>query len=109
MTTFTNTVIAMHTLPQLEGQTNVVVNVIYLVVGVDGQYTANVIINEQFSYQQGNSFTPYNQLTEDQVIGWVNPQTISTAKENIQSQIDKMANPPITPTSQALPWAQTSV
>ena len=95
----------MHTLPQLEGQTNVVVNVIYFVAGVDGQYTANVIINEQFSYQQGGSFTPYSQLTEDQVIGWVNPQTMSSAKENVQSQIDIMTNPPVSPTSQSLPWS----
>jgi hypothetical protein len=105
MTTFTTTVTQMYTLPQEAGQTDVVVNVNYLVTGVDGAYTADIGFNQQFTIQQGGSFTPYAQLTEAQVIGWADPQTVSNMQACVQGQIDSMVNPPVSPTSQALPWA----
>ena len=104
MTTFTTTVAEMFALPQFEGQTDVVVNVIYLVTGVDGENIANISFNQQYTIQQGEAFTPYSQLTEAQVISWVNPQTIIGMEERVQGQINTMINPPVLPTSQALPW-----
>jgi len=104
MTTFTTTVTQMYTLPQVEGQTDVVVNVIYLVTGVDDTYTANISFNQQYTIQQGVSFTPYSELTEAQVVAWADPQTITNMEACVQGQIDSMINPPVSPTSQALPW-----
>jgi len=105
MTTFTTTVQTMYTLPQVEGQTDVVVNVNYLVTGVDGAYTADIGFSQQFTIQQGEAFTPYAQLTEAQVIGWADPQTVSNMQACVQGQLDSMVNPPVSPTSQALPWS----
>lgn len=105
MTTFTTTVTQMYTLPQEAGQIDVVVNVNYLVTGVDGTYTADIGFSQQFIIQQGGSFTPYAQLTEAQVVGWANPQTVSNAQACVQGQINSMINPPVSPTSQALPWS----
>jgi hypothetical protein len=105
MTTFTTTVTQMFTLPQEAGQTDVVVNVNYLVTGVDGAYTADIGFSQQFTIQQGEAFTPYAQLTQAQVVGWADPQTISNAKACVQGQIDSMVNPPVSPTSQPLPWS----
>ena len=104
MTTFTTTVTQMYTLPQVEGQTDVVVNVIYLVTGVDDTYTANISFNQQYTIQQGGSFTPYSELTEAQVVAWADPQTITNMEACVQGQINSMINPPVSPTSQALPW-----
>jgi len=104
MTTFTTTVTQMYTLPQVEGQTDVVVNVIYLVTGIDDTYTANISFNQQYTIQQGGSFTPYSELTEAQVVAWADPQTITNMEACVQGQIDSMINPPVSPTSQALPW-----
>ena len=104
MTTFTTTVTQMFTLPQEAGQTDVVVNVQYLVSGVDGTYTADIGFSQQFTIQQGGSFTPYAQLTEAQVVGWADPQTVSNMQACVQGQIDSMINPPVSPTSQPLPW-----
>ena len=104
MTTFTTTVTQMYTLPQVEGQTDVVVNVIYLVTGVDDTYTANISFNQQYTIQQGGSFTPYSELTEAQVVAWVAPQTITNMEACVQGQINSMINPPVSPTSQTLPW-----
>jgi len=105
MTTFTTTVQTMYTLPQVDGQTDVVVNVQYLVTGVDGTYTANIGFSQQFTIQQGEAFTPYAQLTETQVVGWADPQTVSNMQACVQGQIDSMINPPVSPSSQPLPWS----
>ena len=105
MTTFTTTVQTMYTLPQVDGQTDVVVNVNYLVAGVDGTYTANIGFSQQFTIQQGEAFTPYAQLTEAQVVGWADPQTISNMEACVQGQIDSMITPPVSPSSQPLPWS----
>ena len=105
MTTFTTTVTQMFTLPQVEGQTDVVVNVNYLVTGVDGANTADIGFSQQFTIQQGEAFTPYAQLTQAQVVGWADPQTVSNMQACVQGQIDSMVNPPVSPSSQPLPWS----
>ena len=105
MTTFTTTVTQMYTLPQVEGQTDVVVNVQYLVTGVDGANTANIGFSQQFTIQQGEAFTPYAQLTQAQVVGWADPQTVSNMQACVQGQINSIVNPPVSPSSQPLPWS----
>ena len=105
MTTFTTTVTQMYTLPQEAGQTDVVVNVNYLITGVSGAYTADIGFSQQFTIQQGGSFTPYAQLTQAQVVGWADPQTVSNMQACVQGQIDSMINPPVSPSSQPLPWS----
>jgi len=105
MTTFTTTVTQMYTLPQEAGQTDVVVNVNYLVAGVDGANTADIGFSQQVTIQQGEAFTPYAQLTEAQVVGWADPQTVSNMQACVQGQIDSMITPPVSPSSQPLPWS----
>jgi hypothetical protein len=105
MTTFTTTVTQMYTLPQVDGQTDVVVNVNYLTTGVDGTYTADIGFSQQFTIQQGEAFTPYASLTQAQVVGWVDPQTISNMEACVQGQINSMITPPVSPASQPLPWS----
>ena len=105
MTTFATTVIQMYTLPQEAGKTDVVVNVNYLVTGVDGANTATIDFSQQYTIQQGEAFTPYAQLTQAQVVGWADPQTVSNMQACVQGQIDSMVNPPVSPSSQPLPWS----
>lgn len=104
MTTFTTTITAMYTLTQVEGQTDVVVNAQWQVTGVDGEYTADIGGNSQFTITQGAGFTPYADLTQDQVIGWIPESQLTSAQQCVQGQLDSMANPPVSPSSQALPW-----
>jgi hypothetical protein len=105
MTTFITTVQTMYTLPQVDGQTDVVVNVNYLTTGVDGAHTAEIGFSQQYTIQQGEAFTPYASLTQAQVVGWVDPQTISNMEACVQGQIDSMITPPVSPASQPLPWS----
>lgn len=105
MTTFNTTITNMYVLPQLDGQTDVVVNALWEVTGVDGEYTASINGNTQFTLQQGGSFTPYDQLTQAQVIGWIPEDQITNAQANVQGQIDSMITPPVSPQNAPLPWA----
>ena len=102
MTTFTTTINAMYTLDTPEP--GFVVNLLWKVTGVDGQYTASIDGNSQFTVQEG-TFTPYPQLTESQVIGWIPPEQIASAQACVQGQIDSQINPPVSPANTPLPWA----
>lgn len=104
MTIFTTTITNIYTLPHVEGQSDVVVNVMYKVTGVDGDHTASVDGNQPITIQQTEGFTPYSDLTEDQIIGWIYPMAIANSKASVQGQIDSMISPPVSPTAQPLPW-----
>ena len=104
MTTFTTTITAMYTLQQPDP--NYVVNVLWKVTGVDGQYTAEIDGNTQFdSSQAPESFIPYDQLTQATVIGWIPTSVIENMQACVQGQIDSMITPPVSPESTPLPWS----
>jgi len=103
MTTFITTITAMYTLQQPDP--NYVVNALWKVTGVDGEYTANIDGNTQFTSQQGPDFIPYDQLTEAIVIGWISPEQIASAQACVQGQIDSLITPPVSPQNTPLPWS----
>ena len=104
MTTFTTRITRMYTLQQPDP--NYVVNALWEVTGVDGANTASIGGNTQFnSADQEGAFIPYDQLTEATVIGWIPAEQISSAQSCVQGQLDSMANPPVSPEAQPLPWA----
>jgi hypothetical protein len=104
MTTYTTTITAMYTVPNPTGY---VVNVLFKVTGVDGTYTANIDGNISFQPEQSETgFIPYNELTQAEVIGWINTATNNQENyyANVQGQINSMITPPVSPSSQPLPW-----
>ena len=104
MTQFTTTVTAMYTLNT--PSPDYVVNCLWQVTGVDGTYTASIGGNTQFnSADQEGAITPYADLTEAIVIGWIPDSAIASAQACVQGQLDSMANPPVSPANTALPWA----
>ena len=104
MTTFTTTINSMYTLNTPDP--GYVVNVLWTVTGVDGQYTAEIGGNTQFdSSQAPENFVPYDQLTPQIVTGWIPPEQIASAQACVQGQIDSMINPPVSPANTPLPWS----
>ena len=103
MTTFTTTINSMYTVNTPD--TQYVVNVLWTVTGVDGANTASIGGNTQFnSADQVGPITPYASLTESIVIGWIPESAITSAQECVQGQINSLITPPVSPTSQPLPW-----
>jgi len=56
------------------------------------------------TYNDGDNFTPFADLTEDQVLGWVWESVDKNETEsNVQKGIDNQINPPII--QHDLPWS----
>ena len=102
MTTFTTTITAMYTMQQPDP--NYVVNVLWEVTGVEGEYTASIGGNTTFDSNQAETFIPYASLTEAIVIGWIPESAITSAQACVQGQIDSMITPPVSPANTELPW-----
>lgn len=107
MTTWTWTINQMYTLQQPDP--DYVVNALWTLTGVDGQYTASIGGNTVFNTTQSDPFIPYNELTPEIVIGWVQaslgPDGIANYEANVNGQIESMKNPPVSPQATPLPWS----
>jgi len=73
--------------------------------GVDGDYNGSVYSTCSFPVVEGTSFTPYADLTQDQVLGWVwaNGVDKDATEAAVEGQIEAQKNPPIV--SPPLPWS----
>jgi hypothetical protein len=105
--TYTWSIESMANYPAAQGQSNVVFQVNWILTGTDGTYSASEKGGLAVTYVAGEPYTPYAQLTEQQVIGWVtsgiNQAALELYQANIASSIENQANPPfvISP----LPWS----
>ena len=106
MTTYTWKINAMYTVQQPDP--DYVVTALWTLTGVQGDVTASIDGQTQFDSQQSTPFIPYDQLTQDIVIGWVQAslgeQGIANYEANVQGQIDSMIKPPVSPQNTPLPW-----
>jgi hypothetical protein len=107
MTTFAWTIDSMYTVQQPDP--NYVVNVNWVLTGVQGTTTASVPGSTIFDSNQSSTFIPYDQLTEAIVIGWVQAdlgaQGVTNFENCVQGQINSILNPPVSPQKTPLPWA----
>ena len=103
-TTFSWKIDSLPNYPQAEGQQDVVFQVNWTYIGVDGQYTASEKGAIGVTYVAGQPYTPYNELTEEQVIGWITssiPENIlNIYKDSINRNIQNQKEIQILP----LPW-----
>jgi hypothetical protein len=108
MTQYTWNVTALYT-KTIDGEQNYVVIANYEVTGVDGTYSAFLSNIARFSTASVTPFVPYEDLTEDIVIAWIQSELgvdgVSNLEACIQGQIDSQINPPTVPVNTPLPWA----
>lgn len=103
-TTITWTISQLDCVPQEDGHTDVVVTAHWQCTGVDGEYSVQNYGTASFTYTPESPFTPYADLTQDQVLGWcwANGVDKDATEANVTAQIEAQINPPIV--SPALPW-----
>lgn len=95
--------------PQAEGETDVVFTVHWQCDGsqVDNDitYYGRVYSTTAVTYQEGTPYTPYADLTEEQVLGWVWDAGVDkeATEALVQQQIDNQINPPVV--TPPLPWS----
>ena len=92
--------------PQADGRTDVVFTVHWRVNATDGTYIATSYGTVGVTYVAGTPYTPYAQLTQAQVIGWVQdamgPEQVSVIETGLATNIANQMNPPVV--SPELPW-----
>ncbi len=104
-TTVTWLIEAMDCKPTEGSLTDVVITAHWRCNGTDGTFNATVYGTCSFGQPEGD-FTPYADLTQEQVLGWCwNSGVDKDATEaNIDTQIANQVNPPIV--TPPLPWSQ---
>ena len=89
--------------PQAEGEVDVVYRVIASYVAADAEYTASCFITTDITYVQGTPFTSYNDLTQEQVAGWVLGAWTPEQTAEYQAALDQSIEAQRNPTTQVLP------
>lgn len=108
MITYKLTPLSMTVAPQYEGETDVVVSIAWKYSAVDGVYTAeNSLGFTSCSFAPGTPFTPYADLTEEQVAGWVLSSWTPEQTAQYQEQLAGMiaAQKAAAYSYPRLPWA----
>ena len=84
--------------------TDVVITADWRCNGTDGTYSGTCYGSSSFAPPTG-SFTPYEDLTQDQVLGWCFANGVDQAaiEANVTLQIENQINPPVI--APPLPWA----
>lgn len=107
--TMTWDVTAMDCYPQADNETDVVFNVHWTCAGsqVSGgkTYTGSVYSTCSVPLSGAGPFTPYDQLTETQVLGWIWANGVDkfATESAVATQIANAINPPVV--TPPLPWS----
>lgn len=93
--------------PELDGETDVVFTVHWTLAATDGTYNGGVYGSVGVTLDEGAAFTPYTDLTEAQVIGWVQDalgeEQVASYEANVAQQIENQIDPPVV--TPPLPWS----
>ena len=96
----------MECYPQRDGEMNVVFGVHWRCNGADGRYSGTAYGSEGIPLNQGGPLTPYSDLTQDQVIGWVHAvmghERVAEIEAVVTAQMNTQKAPPVV--ASLLPW-----
>jgi len=83
--------------PQEEGETNVVYNVHWIVTGVDEDYSASRIGTQVVPLNEGGTFIPFEDLTNEIVAEWTKEasgeEQVTQIEASVASEIEGKINP----------------
>jgi len=94
--------------PQHENETDVVFTVHWRRQATDGTHNADIYASQSIEFNPADTFTPYAQLTQAEVEGWLEAamgaDRITEMDAVLDNQIADQINPPII--RPKLPWLQ---
>lgn len=104
--TYSWVISALECYPQLEGHSDVVFTVHWRRQATDGTHTAEIYGSQAVTLDPAAPFTPYDQLTEAQVITWLEDafgeELLAAQITALDTQIENQINPPVV--TPPLPW-----
>jgi hypothetical protein len=93
--------------PQEGGLNDVVITAHWRCNAADGEHNASVYSAIGLGTPSAQSFIPYNQLTESQVVAWVKSamgqEAVQAAEESVAQQIQSLIAPAVV--TLPLPWS----
>jgi hypothetical protein len=105
--TYTWVISQLECYPQHEGHSDVVFTIHWRRQATDGTHNADIYGSQSVTLDPSAPFTPFDQLTEAQVIGWlesaIGAGMLATQEATLDQQIANQINPPVV--RPALPWA----
>lgn len=105
--TYTWSVVQMDAYPEEGGETDVVFNVHWTLAGIEQTYQGYAYGSQGVSVDSSAPFTPYADLTQAQVIGWVQSalgaEQVAAYEANVATQIADQIDPPVV--TPPLPWS----
>jgi len=108
-TTYTLTPTTLANYPTAEGETDVVYRVVWNYSGADGEFVASFSGQTDITYTPGTPFTPYAELTQEQVAGWVTSAWAPEQTASYQATLDQSIEAQKNPTTQVLPLPWVAV
>lgn len=100
-------VVQMDAYPEYDTQADVVFTVHWTLTGVDGDHTGHVYGSQGVDLNVQDGFTPFADLTEAEVMGWVHGamgvDVVAAHEANVAQQIADQIDPPVI--HPPLPWA----
>ena len=97
----------LQTYPEAQGQTNFVCSATWNVSGADGEFTGSLNGSTAFRLDPDAPFTPFDQLTQEQVLEWVWASLGEEGKANAEADVDaQIAYAKEQVQSPALPWGE---
>jgi hypothetical protein len=107
MITYSWDITALNSYPEYMGNQDVVFTIFATYTGTDGTYSSSINISQALNISNDAIFTPYSDLTEEQVLGWLlaalTQQQISQMQSKITAQIIADNQPPFV--QLPLPWS----
>lgn len=105
--TYTWIISQLDAYPQQDGHTDVVMTIHWRRQATDGTYSADIYGAQSVTLDAEAPFTPFADLTEAQVIGWLEDafgaELLAAQVAALDQQIANQINPPVV--SPPLPWA----
>lgn len=108
MNTYTWIISAFDCYPESESQSDVVFNIHWRMRGEDDAgHSAEVYSTQSVTYEAGSPFTPFDEITFEQAVQWLETsmgeELVLSTKRSIDQQIEQQINPPIV--TKPAPWA----
>lgn len=104
MITYTKNIQGMQAYKSIDGETNVVFSVAWSLVGEENGFTSTCPATTYVPYTAGQPFTPYADLTQEQVEAWIDQYTPLAQMEQYQNTISFSLQQKQQQESPALPW-----
>ena len=93
-------------LPQAEGQVDVVTKVGWRATLSEADKTASECGDARLEYKAGSKFVPFDQLTEEQLVGWVKAalgeEEVAKVEANLSGRLQYLLAPTVV--NKPLPW-----